>query len=171
MSVVVRVEGPDAQNTVLHSCSSLTRCPSLFRQSRKCLEEPPLQIGLLSVVPPGPFVGAPVSDRGGGADAGSFSQVSGLRWLHQLVAGLVHAFWFLRVWTNTCVNASPKQRQQQYNLERLRFNRRGASTPLWGVEACSPPSRRPNPIPAIPPYVVRTPRLHGAPSTEGTVKL
>ena len=23
------------------------------------------------------------------------------------------------------------------------FNRRGASTPLWGVEACSPPSRRP----------------------------
>ena len=44
---------------------------------------------------------------------------------------------------------------------RLRFNRRGASTPLWGVEACSPPSRRPNPIPAIPPYVVRTPHLHG----------
>ena len=43
---------------------------------------------------------------------------------------------------------SPKQ-QQQYNLGRLRFNRRGASTPLWGVEACSLPSRRPNPIPAI----------------------
>ena len=54
---------------------------------------------------------------------------------------------------------------------RLRFNRRGASTPLWGVEACSPPSRRPNPIPAIPPYVVRTPHLHGAPTTEETVKL
>ena len=31
----------------------------------------------------------------------------------------------------------PKQ-QQQYNLERLRFNRRGASTPLWGVQSCSP---------------------------------
>ena len=51
------------------------------------------------------------------------------------------------------------------------FNRRGASTPLWGVEACSHPSRRPNPIPAIPPYVVRTPHLHGAPTTEETVKL
>ena len=57
------------------------------------------------------------------------------------------------------------------NLERLRFNRRGASTPLWGVEACFFPSRRPNPIPAIPPYVVRTPQLHGAPTTEETVKL
>ena len=33
------------------------------------------------------------------------------------------------------------------------------------------PSRRPNPIPAIPPYVVRTPHLHGAPTTEETVKL
>ena len=51
-----------------------------------------------------------------------------------------------------------------------RFNRRGAS-PLWGVEACSLPSRRPNPIPASPPYVVRTPHLHGAPTTEETVKL
>ena len=29
----------------------------------------------------------------------------------------------------------------------------------------------PNPIPAIPPYVVRTPHLHGAPTTEETVKL
>ena len=45
------------------------------------------------------------------------------------------------------------------------------SGPLWWVEACSPPSRRPNPIPAIPPYVVRTPHLHGAPTTEETVKL
>ena len=50
-------------------------------------------------------------------------------------------------------------------------NRRGASTPRWGVEACSHPSRRPNPIPAIPPYVVRTPHLHGAPTSEETVKL
>ena len=65
-----------------------------------------------------------------------------------------------------------KQRQQQqYNLGRLRFYRRGASTPLWGFEACSHPSRRPNPIPAIPPYVIRTPHLHGAPTTEETVKL
>ena len=56
-------------------------------------------------------------------------------------------------------------------IVRLRFNRRGASTPLWGVETCSHPSRRPNPIPAIPPYVVRTPHLHGAPTTEETVKL
>ena len=32
------------------------------------------------------------------------------------------------------------------------------------------PNRRPNPIPAIPPYVVRTPHLHGAPTTEETVK-
>ena len=68
------------------------------------------------------------------------------------------------------VNLHLKQ-QQQYNLGRLRFNRRGASTPLWGVEACSPPSRRPNPIPAFPPYVVKTPHLHGAPTTEETVKL
>ena len=45
----------------------------------------------------------------------------------------------------------------QHNLGRLRFNCRGSSTPLWGVEACSHPSRRPNPIPAIPPYVVKTP--------------
>ena len=35
-----------------------------FRQSTKCLEVPPLQFGPLSVGPPGPFVGAPVSDRG-----------------------------------------------------------------------------------------------------------
>ena len=66
-----------------------------------------------SVGPPGSFFGAPVSDRGVALTPASFSQVSGLRWLHQLVASLAHAFWFLRVWTNTCVNASPKQQQQQ----------------------------------------------------------
>ena len=33
-----------------------------------------------------------------------------------------------------------------------------------------PPSRRPNPIPAVTPYVVRTPHLHGAPTTEETSK-
>ena len=43
--------------------------------------------------------------------------------------------------------------------------------PLWEVKSCSALSRRPNPIPAIPPYVVRTPHLHGAPTTEETVKL
>ena len=68
-------------------------------------------------------------------------------------------------------NNTQQQQQQKYNLVRLRFNRRGACTPLWGVEACSPPSRRPNPIPALPPYVVRTPHLHGGPTTEETVKL
>ena len=66
---------------------------------------------------------------------------------------------------------SQKQHNNNCNLGRVRFNRRGASTPLWGVEACSPPSRRPNPIPAIPPCVVRTPHLHGAPTTEETVRL
>ena len=35
-------------------------------------------------------------------------------------------------------NSNNNATQQQYNLERLRFNRRGASTPLWGVESCSP---------------------------------
>ena len=49
----------------------------------------------------------------------------------------------------------------------------GEEPPLHSgeLEACSHPSRRPNPIPAIPPYVVRTPHLHGAPTTEETVKL
>ena len=66
---------------------------------------------------------------------------------------------------------SPRPKQQPLcNLERLRFHRRGAPTPLWGVESCSPPSRRPNPIPATPPKVVRTSHLHGAPTTEETVK-
>ena len=69
------------------------------------------------------------------------------------------------------VECSRPKQQQRYNLGRLRFNRRGASTPLWEVESCSLPSRWPNPIPAIPPYVVRTPHLHGAPTSEETVKL
>ena len=38
-----------------------------------------------------------------------------------------------------------QKQQQQYNLERFRFNRRGASTPLWRVESCFLPGRRPNP--------------------------
>ena len=80
----------------------------------------------------------------------------------------------MQVWgvvhIHTHFHMRPKQ-QQEYNLGRLRFYRRGASTPLWGVEACSLPSRRPNPIPALPPQNVRTPHLHGAPTTEETVKL
>ena len=58
-------------------------------------------------------------------------------------------------------------------LERLRFIRRGASTPLWGVESCSFSGRWPYPILAIPPYVVMTPHLHGAPTMQetSTVKL
>ena len=65
------------------------------------------------------------------------------------------------------LSTCPKQ-QQWFNLGRLRFNRRGTSTPLKGVESCSLPSGWPNPIPAIPPYVVTTPHLHGAPTTEET---
>ena len=57
---------------------------------------------------------------------------------------------------------SPRPKQQQYNLERLRFSRRGASTPLWRVEPCSLPRWRPKPIPAIPRH------LHEAPTTEET---
>ena len=62
-----------------------------------------------------------------------------------------------------------QQQQEQYNLVRLRFNRRGAATPLWGLESCPLPSRRP-PIQAITPYVVRTPH-HPGPTTEETDKL
>ena len=42
----------------------------------------------------------------------------------------------------------PQPQQQQHNLERLRSNRRGASTPLCGVEACmlsSKQAAQPNP--------------------------
>ena len=41
---------------------------------------------------------------------------------------------------------SAQHQQQQYNLVRLRFNRRGAFTPLWGVKSCSLPSKWPNPL-------------------------
>ena len=57
---------------------------------------------------------------------------------------------------------------QQSNLVRLRFNRQGASTPLWEVESWSLPSTWLNPIPANPPFVVRTPQLHGGPTAEET---
>ena len=64
----------------------------------------------------------------------------------------------------------PPQKQQS-SLGRLRVNRRGTSTPLGRVESRSLPSKEPNPSPAIPPCVGRTPHLHGAPTTEETVKL
>ena len=108
---------------------------------------------------------------------GVHSQVLGLR----LCIINSHELWtytlFLNVVTNnhnntqqptTTHNNTQHNNTTHNNLGRLRFNRRGASTPLLGVEACSPPSRRSNPIPAIPPYVVKTPHLHGAPTTEET---
>ena len=67
---------------------------------------------------------------------------------------------------------------------RTEFNINDNNNPIWrdsvflqarsfhlslGVESCSLPRWWPNPIPAIPPYVVRTPHLHGAPATEETV--
>ena len=61
-----------------------------------------------------------------------------------------------------------EQHQQESNLRRLRFNWPGASTPLWGVFSCSLPRRWHDPIPPIPPYVVRTPHLPGAPTREET---
>ena len=51
---------------------------------------------------------------------------------------------------------------------RLHFYRRGASTQLCRVESCSLPSRWPCQIPATPPYVFKTPHLHGAATTEET---
>ena len=72
----------------------------------------------------------------------------------------------------TTQNHKPQttKKNQQYNLGRLRFDRRGASTHSGELNHALP-SRWPKPIPAIPPYVVRTPHLHGAPTTEETVKL
>ena len=50
----------------------------------------------------------------------------------------------------------------------LEGNTTGAATPLWGLESSSLPSGWPNPIPVIPSYFVRTPHLHGAPTTKET---
>ena len=75
--------------------------------------------------------------------------------------------------THTTTTTARQQRHNNNNNTiwggSVCFNRRGASTPLWGVETMLSPSRRPNPIPAIPPYVVKTPHLHGAPTLEETV--
>ena len=51
---------------------------------------------------------------------------------------------------------------------RLRFNRRGVITPLWGVESCTLPSRRSNSILTVPSFVVKTSDLHGVMTTEET---
>ena len=49
----------------------------------------------------------------------------------------------------------------------LAFPPRGASTPLWGIQSCSLAATWHNPIPAIPPYVIKTPHMHGAPDYGG----
>ena len=61
----------------------------------------------------------------------------------------------LRSFTNNNNITTTPTQQQQYNLGTLRFNKRGAPTPLREVESCSLPGRWPDPIPTIPPYVVR----------------
>ena len=45
----------------------------------------------------------------------------------------------------------PSNKNNNTNLGRLRFDRRGASTPLWRVESCSLHGRQPYPIPAVRP--------------------
>ena len=55
---------------------------------------------------------------------------------HQLVSATVVAslLYFVAI---HIAHLNPSPKQQKYNLERLRFNRRGASTSLRGVESCS----------------------------------
>ena len=48
------------------------------------------------------------------------------------------------------------QQQQQSNLGKPRFTRRGASTPLWGAESCSLPVGGPSQSQQPRPLVVRT---------------
>ena len=50
----------------------------------------------------------------------------------------------------------------------MRLRREEAPPPFRGVESPSLPRWWPNPSPALPPYVVRTPHLRGAPTTEET---
>ena len=49
-----------------------------------------------------------------------------------------------------CTLQARVRNNQQHNLERLRFNRRGASTALWGVESCSFPKQEAQPNPRYP---------------------
>ena len=92
-----------------------------------------------------------------------------------------------RLWTYTprFDNPSVKQQQQpnnQTNQTTTQPQNNNNKNTIWGGSvltgeeppphsgelnhALSPVGGWPNPIPAIPPYVVRTPHLHGAPITE-----
>ena len=57
-----------------------------------------------------------------------------------------------RKWTYTpCVGARVQNNNNTIQSGEVPFfNKRGASTPLWGVEACSLPSRRAQPNPSYP---------------------
>ena len=70
--------------------------------------------------------------------------------------------------TNSDRHNNRQQQQQQYNLGGSTLT--GEEPPAYcgEFESCSLSSGWPNPIPAIPPYVVKTPHLHGAPTTEET---
>ena len=67
------------------------------------------------------------------------------------------------------------QQQQQshsrdvpFSSATMRFRRDGPPPHYGGIESCSLAGTCHNPTPAIPPYVVRTPHAHGAPTTEET---
>ena len=84
---------------------------------------------------------------------------------------LLHG-WNSLVWTDTC---APKRVQKTTTTiiqsGEAPFQQARSLHPTLVSWSMLSPSRRPNPIPAFPPYVVRTPHLHGAPTTEETDKL
>ena len=55
-------------------------------------------------------------------------------------------------------------------LAAMRFNRQELPPHFGGMHSCSQPGTCNNPIPAIPPYVIRTPHIHGKPTMEETIK-
>ena len=63
------------------------------------------------------------------------------------------------------------QQQQEYNLGRLRFNRRGASTPLWGSWSMLSPQQAAQPNPSYPALCRQDTTSPWAPTTEETGKL
>ena len=72
-----------------------------------------------------------------------------------------------RVQTNNTNNN--KNKNNNNNLETFCFLPRGASTPFRGVESCSLPPVSGQPLTELfLPFVVRTPHLHEAPTTEET---
>ena len=112
---------------------------------------------------------APVSDTGAGrgADARSWTPRRQATCSIQLVSvcGQTHPS-----------KTRPKHQQKtktknknNNNLETFRFLPRGAATPLRGVESCSlcPVSGQHQTQLSLP-FVIRTPHLHGAPTTEET---